>query len=339
MLVYFARPIDQADGRGIGPTAVLIAAAIKSVGVSMFTPHRAYQIADNPISDLGIVDAINRSALGHCDAVVAYLPAGVATLGVPAEIELALNTNKPVVILTDEPLIAKSVQIWNWRERGASVLIWSPDLAAEWTARPSSLTDLLVTAPHAELKLRDGRLPDPADEEPCPLPMYTDGKAGQEITGASYPNPGAALHVHLAEGATLPTRGHIGDAGVDLAANEHAAIWPGQTTLIRTGVRVAFPVGWWGLIIGRSSTYTKLNLDVRLGVIDEGYRGELMLRVTNLGGQAMFITEGMRLGQLILFPAWQGDVIQAQEIGDLPEPRGRGEAGWGSTGGHGDDAS
>lgn len=361
MLVYFARPIDQAESRGINTVALRIETALKSIGISTFRPHRAFTIADHPISDLGIVDAINRSALGHSDAVVAYLPVGVATLGVPAEIELALNTNKPVVILTDQPLIDKSVQVWNWRERGASVLVWSPGLAAEWAARSNALTDLLVQAPYGQSPKLTAPVPesertyqqvtfgtegasvvsspipwkaDDSDEEPCPLPMYTDGKARQEITGAFYPNPGAALHVHLADGATLPARGHVGDAGIDLAISEEMEIHPGETKLVRTGVTAALPVGWWGLIVGRSSAYAKFNLDIRLGVIDEGYRGELMLRVTNKGTQTRTFSPGARLAQYVLIPTWQGDVIQAQERGDLPDPRGRGEAGWGSTGGH-----
>jgi dUTP pyrophosphatase len=344
MLVYFARPIDQAPA--LDRIANLIEQTLTSIEVSSFRPARAYAVATHANSDLVTVDRINRAALAAADGLVAYLPAGVATLGVPVEIELALSLNKATVILTDQVLLDRSVQIRNWSERGAHVLLVTPDTLASWSARPPVFVDFLLTPPQNEVQFRQGV--NPLADLPL-MPFVNPGeqtvwqqldldKPESELRQPNlsatsfYPNPGAAMHVHLVSGASLPTRGHVGDAGVDLAISESVDVHPGETKLIRTGVTAALPVGWWGLIVGRSSAYAKLGLDVRLGVIDEGYRGELMLRVTNKSGTTRPLVAGQRLAQYVLIPTWQGEVIQTQEKGDLPDPRGRGENGWGSTG-------
>lgn len=134
----------------------------------------------------------------------------------------------------------------------------------------------------------------------------------------------------LVDNALLPTKGYADDAGYDLFVTERRVIEPGETMDIPTGVAVEFPVGTWGMIVGRSSTLRKRGLLINIGIIDYGYRGELFLNTANLGQDAVFIDPGERLGQLLL--------MNNVSLGLTPvfvdelNPHLRGDKGFGSTG-------
>ena len=85
----------------------------------------------------------------------------------------------------------------------------------------------------------------------------------------------------LSEDALLPVKAHAGDLGYDLFASEDTILYPGETTLIPTGVAIQFPDGYGALIRDRSSVATKRNLFVVAGVIDNGYVGEIMIALHN----------------------------------------------------------
>jgi dUTP pyrophosphatase len=128
--------------------------------------------------------------------------------------------------------------------------------------------------------------------------------------------------------ATRPTKAYPDDAGIDLAACESVVIPVSGKALVKTGLKFALPAGMWGLIVGRSSTWAKKRLDVKLGVIDAGWRGELFISIENRGDEDYKVEVGERLAQYILLPAWQGAFA---EVGMLPE-HARGENGFGSSG-------
>lgn len=131
--------------------------------------------------------------------------------------------------------------------------------------------------------------------------------------------------------ALLPQYGYPGDAGMDLSVVGDHLLSPGESRDLPTGVAVELPTGHWARITGRSSTLRKHGLFINEGVIDEGYRGELLVYVTNRQSTPVTVHTGDRLAQLILHPV----VHAPSEWADELSPSDRGANGFGSTGGNG----
>ena len=127
--------------------------------------------------------------------------------------------------------------------------------------------------------------------------------------------------------ATLPTRAHPDDAGMDLYALEDVIVQPGEGKMARTGVAFALPPGTVGLIGDRSSM-AKKGLKTAGGVIDAGYRGEVQVVFWNLSKQEIRITRGDRMAQMLILPVQTPGV---REVASLEETA-RGAGGFGSTG-------
>lgn len=140
--------------------------------------------------------------------------------------------------------------------------------------------------------------------------------------------PGSLQVKRLHPGARLPGRSYDGDAGWDLFVQGHHTLLPGEVTDVSTGVAVAIPHGYYGRIVGRSSTHRKRGLSVVEGIIDAGYRGPLFAGVWNPGQTAVRVGDGDRLAQLIVTQVPPGGLIEVQE---LPESQ-RGTNGFGSSG-------
>jgi dUTP pyrophosphatase len=104
----------------------------------------------------------------------------------------------------------------------------------------------------------------------------------------------------LNDRAILPTRKHPQDAGIDLYANGNYMIYPGKDKIVRTGISVKIPTGYFGLIKPKG----KSNHLVGAGVIDEGYQGELLIKCVNYRKEAttIVITHGAAIAQLLLIP-------------------------------------
>jgi dUTP pyrophosphatase len=131
--------------------------------------------------------------------------------------------------------------------------------------------------------------------------------------------------------AQLPRRAHPGDAGLDLFAAEGCTIDPGGSAAVPTGVAVAITPGWAGLVVPRSGLARKYGVTVANapGLIDAGYRGELVVLLVNHGPDAFTVEVGERVAQLVLTPV---GLIDPHEVAELPSSDGRGEDGFGSTG-------
>src|SRR3989338_1173731 len=86
----------------------------------------------------------------------------------------------------------------------------------------------------------------------------------------------------VVEDAKSPSYAHEGDAAMDLYAAEEKLIKPRERTLIRTGICMAIPKGYVGLIWDKSGIATKTGLKTVAGVIDASYRGEILVSVINL---------------------------------------------------------
>ncbi len=133
------------------------------------------------------------------------------------------------------------------------------------------------------------------------------------------------------EAATLPTRAHDGDAGLDLYAAEGARVGPGQRVSVGTGLVVAIPQGLVGLVTPRSGLALKhgVSLVNAPGVIDSGYRGEIRVLLINTDATAEFkVAQGDRIAQLLLIPVATASPLEAGGL-DTTE---RGAGGFGSSG-------
>jgi dUTP pyrophosphatase len=136
--------------------------------------------------------------------------------------------------------------------------------------------------------------------------------------------------VRLDPDLPLPEHARPGDAGVDLRAREAGSIAPGERKLVPTGVAVAIPEGFVGLVAPRSGLAIRHGISVvnGPGVVDSGYRGEVAVIVVNLG-QADFSWErGDRIGQLLVVPHVE---FEPDEVAEL-DASDRGAGGFGSTG-------
>jgi dUTP pyrophosphatase len=125
-----------------------------------------------------------------------------------------------------------------------------------------------------------------------------------------------------------PTKSHPGDAGWDLFSFDTFAVGPKSLSDIRTGVSVALPHGYYGHIMGRSSTFRVHQLQVIEAVIDSGYRGELFFQVYNPGEHTVHVDKGRRLAQLIILPVPSVEWCRVQDLTSSS----RGDRGFGSSG-------
>lgn len=133
----------------------------------------------------------------------------------------------------------------------------------------------------------------------------------------------------LSESATLPTRAHKTDAGLDLYASETVMIYRDMTRKVPTGIAVNIPEGYEGTIRPRSGKSANTALRVLIGTIDSKYQGELMITCDCYGSDVFYrVEEGEKIAQLVISPI----VTPSLEIVDqFEEPSERGEKGFGST--------
>ena len=131
-------------------------------------------------------------------------------------------------------------------------------------------------------------------------------------------------------GVALPVYAREGDAGLDVAAAATVRLEPGGRELVPTGLRVAIPAGYAGLVMPRSGLALRSGVTVlnAPGLIDSGYRGEIGVLLVNHGARTVVIQRGERIAQLVIQPVARAQLVEVRE---LPESR-RGEGGFGSTG-------
>lgn len=134
----------------------------------------------------------------------------------------------------------------------------------------------------------------------------------------------------LSPGARVPAKAHPGDAGWDIYASEAAEVGPGETRIIKTGIALEIPEGWYGQIKSRSGLGAK-GLIVTAGVVDSGYRGEVGVVVVNgnKGPAGSFsFKPGDKIAQMIFLPVPHVEINITEELGGSV----RGQGGFGSTG-------
>jgi dUTP pyrophosphatase len=131
----------------------------------------------------------------------------------------------------------------------------------------------------------------------------------------------------------LPAYAHPGDAGADLVAAQDVEIAPGERVLVGTGVAIALPDGYVGLVHPRSGLAARLGVTVlnAPGTVDAGYRGEIKVNLVNHDRTSTAkIARGDRIAQLVV---QRVERAHFHGVDELPESV-RGSGGHGSTGGH-----
>lgn len=131
--------------------------------------------------------------------------------------------------------------------------------------------------------------------------------------------------------AVIPTYGTVDSAGADLYAilDNDVEIHPGKSLIINTGLAMAIPKGYVGLIYARSSLGTKKGLAPanKVGVIDADYRGEIKVVLYNQSQNTQTISPNERIAQIVITPFIQANFEETTELDETN----RGEGGFGST--------
>lgn len=140
------------------------------------------------------------------------------------------------------------------------------------------------------------------------------------------------LKIKIIGGNKIPSYATSGSAGLDLSAciAEDITLKPMERAIIPTGIAVAVPEGYAGMVYARSGLAIKhgITLSNSVGVIDSDYRGEIKCGIVNLGTKPYTIRNGERIAQLILTPVAQAHVVPVDKLDETL----RGEGGFGSTG-------
>jgi dUTP pyrophosphatase len=138
----------------------------------------------------------------------------------------------------------------------------------------------------------------------------------------------------LDPGIPLPAYAHPGDAGADLVTTVDVTLAAGERALVPTGVALALPDGYVGMVHPRSGLAARQGLSVvnAPGTIDAGYRGEIKVCLVNLDPrESITLRRGNRVAQLVVQRFERASFV---EVDELPESA-RGDGGYGSTGGFG----
>lgn len=127
--------------------------------------------------------------------------------------------------------------------------------------------------------------------------------------------------------AKLPAYAHPGDAGFDLFSCVDLVLGPGEVKAVPTGIQMAIPLGFVGLVWDKSGISLKA-VHRLAGVVDAGYRGEVQVVLVNLGREPYAVKAGMKIAQMLIQPVHAVEIEDAPELDDTK----RGDGGFGSTG-------
>ena len=135
------------------------------------------------------------------------------------------------------------------------------------------------------------------------------------------------VNIKLDKGAYMPERAHATDAGADIRTPEFFILDPHSSKIVHTGVHIETPENCVTMVKSKSGLYTKYGITTT-GVVDEGFTGEVLIKLMNNGPHTVYFNEGDKIAQLVVMPVFYPDFEQVDEIsgGD------RGDGGYGSTG-------
>lgn len=132
----------------------------------------------------------------------------------------------------------------------------------------------------------------------------------------------------LDPGAFPPTRAHQSDAGIDIRSRETKTVPARRSAVFHTGVHVELPPGTCGVLVSKSGLNVRHDI-TSTGLIDEGYDGEILVKLNNDGYEDYTVRAGDRITQIVIIPIWHDPII---EIVDEISAGERGSNGFGSSG-------
>jgi dUTP pyrophosphatase len=128
--------------------------------------------------------------------------------------------------------------------------------------------------------------------------------------------------------AKLPVFAHHNDAGMDLHTVEDVEVRAGEIARVRSGLAFEIPEGHVGLCWDKSGLSMNQGIKVLAGVLDEGFRGEVVMGVINLGKADYVFKKGEKVMQMLIQRVEHPKIVEVNEL----EESARGERGFGSTG-------
>jgi dUTP pyrophosphatase len=128
--------------------------------------------------------------------------------------------------------------------------------------------------------------------------------------------------------AKIPNYAHHGDAGMDLFSLEQVIVLAGGVSRVRSGISVEIPEGYVGLCWDKSGLSVNHGIKVLAGVIDSGYRGELVMAVINLGEVDYIFQKGDKVMQMLVQKVENPEIVEVDQLAESA----RGKKGFGSTG-------
>lgn len=155
---------------------------------------------------------------------------------------------------------------------------------------------------------------------------FTNGYSSGYAAGRRSVGVPTELKAVVDRGASIPTRGHPDDAGMDLYATEGKWIFPKCHKVLGTGFHCAIPNGWVGMLTSKSGLM--VNGVTSRGTIDCGYSGEIKAILFNHSWRFVHIKKGQKITQLVLMPI----ASPRLELVDSLEETERAGNGFGSTG-------
>ena len=136
------------------------------------------------------------------------------------------------------------------------------------------------------------------------------------------------MNIYVEKGAYMPERAHKTDAGLDVRSYENRLVKAHGGALLHTGLHVQLPHGTAGLLVSKSGLNVKHGI-TSTGLIDEGYTGEIMVKLYNHSDSDYLVNAGDKISQLVVIPVLY-EAIQFKNF--LDENTERGDHGFGSSG-------
>lgn len=136
------------------------------------------------------------------------------------------------------------------------------------------------------------------------------------------------MRIKLDEGAFMPLRAHNDDAGLDLRTKERVTVPAHGRAVFDIGVSVEIPHGFYGKIESKSGLNVKHDVVSLGGVIDENFRGSIVVKLYNFSEEDYTFEAGDKIAQLVIMPYLAPEIEIVDELGET----GRGSQGFGSTG-------
>lgn len=136
------------------------------------------------------------------------------------------------------------------------------------------------------------------------------------------------MNIYVEKGAYAPNRAHKTDAGLDIRSRETRLVMAHSSALFHTGLHVQLLQGTAGLLVSKSGLNVNHGI-TSTGLIDEGYTGEILVKLYNNSDENYLVHAGDKISQLVVIPVFYGSI---HIVDSLDENTERGDKGFGSSG-------